>query len=180
MLFKGYPRKLPSAVVGMAGEIMVWKKLWEHDIPFIPKGGQAGFDVNLDRPIRNKIEVRTARCFRHKDDTREWGWPAQKNNKREKDGVNYDFLVCVALGDDLKIGNTKFYFFTKNQVMRRLREVHNPRYQNVRRKIAVYESYLTFLADYNNKKNKSSFSRFEKEINEKPEEFMDWGILMAI
>ncbi len=173
MLFKDYPRKLPPAVVGMAREIMVWKKLWEHDNLFIPKGGQAGFDVVLARPTRNKLEVRTARCLRHKDDTREWGWPAQKNNKREKDSVNYDFLVCVALGDDLEIGNAKFYLFVKNQVMRRLREVHISRYRNVRRKIAVYESFSTFLADWNNEKNKGSFSRFEKEINERLEDFMD-------
>ena len=44
----------------------------------------------------------------------------------------------------------------------------------------MYESVSTFRADWNNETNEGFFSRFEKEIKERLENFKDWGLYMDI
>ena len=39
--------RVPTFLVGFCGELLVKSKLRENGIPFIPKGGQAGFDIVL-------------------------------------------------------------------------------------------------------------------------------------
>ena len=39
--------KLPTYLVGLGGELLVKSKLMENNIPLVPKGGQAGFDIVL-------------------------------------------------------------------------------------------------------------------------------------
>jgi hypothetical protein len=175
-LFKNFPLelKLPSAVIGITGEIMVWRKLHEYSFSFVPIGGQAGYDILLDKISRNRIEVRTARPQIHKDGTRVWGWSAQKWGKRKKDGVLYDFLVCVALGDDLHIDNAKLFLFTSTQIMN-TPEIRISRFRNVRRRISLYESNATFLFD--SKKEPSHFSQLDLQLNQNPIDFTDWQLL---
>jgi hypothetical protein len=175
-LFLDYPLKLIPAVIGMTGEIMVWKKLLENNLPFIPIGGQAGYDILLNKTSRNKVEVRTARYQPCKDDTKEWGWSAQKWGKRKKDSVIYDYLVCVALGDDLRIENAQFFIFTSKQIMS-LKEINIPRFRNVRRRMTLYESKSAFLNDW--KKDGSFFSKLEYEFNQNPSAFTEWNDLVV-
>lgn len=93
-LWEIMPEKLPSHLRGIVGEVMVWLKLDENDIDFTPRGGQFAYDIELANGKR--VEVRTSMSTIHKPTkTKKWGWQVQKRSKKEKDGVNYDFLICA-------------------------------------------------------------------------------------
>lgn len=161
---------------------MVWKRLIENDMPFVPIGGQAGYDILLDKTSSNKIEVRTARHRQRsaKDETKIWSWSAQKWGKRREYGANYDYLICVALGDDLKIENARFFLFTQNQVMS-MEEVKIPRYGKIRRRITLYELFETFLhdrkTDSNTNKDRGLGLKLVYTLNKNPSTFMKWEVL---
>ena len=159
-------RRMPTNLRGLAGEVMIWKRLREHQIGFTVKGGQSKCDILLDN--RSRVEVRTSAIVsRPRDKTRGWGWPLQKKSDREE--VKYDFIVCVALGDDLSIEKAQFYALSHSEAMK-AKDVEIRRYPNMKKKLWLYESMDMFFAQ--RELHPEYFNNWEEGINRNKEQYL--------
>jgi len=173
VLYQFLGRKMPADLRGLAGEVMVWRLLLKNGIGFTVKGGQSGCDILLDSGVR--IEVRTSRAIpQAPDNSRGWAWQLQKVS--EKEGVKYDFIVCVALGDDLAIENAHFYILSDDEAMEAI-DIHIPRFRSVKKKLWLYESMDVFFAE--RKKHPEYFNDWEEGVNRNKERYRDWNKLRS-
>jgi hypothetical protein len=127
--------RVPTLLVGLCGELLVKSKLAEYGIPFLPKGGQAGFDIVLEASGK-RIEVRSSLLKNegiYPKGIMFYGWKI-KDRGRE---VKYDYLLCVAFDEGLT--NPRFYIFTRDEALQ-AGDVNIPRFKRVQKKLHLFRS----------------------------------------
>jgi hypothetical protein len=164
-------QKTPPSLPGLAGELSVKARLSELGIPFQTKGGQAGYDILLtNREQQNHVEVRTSRPKALEGKANGHSWKVQKWKEK---GVKFDFLVCVALDEEL--GNPQFYVFTREEALN-ARDQRKGQFTSVRKRIHIYASHeelrKAMTADPN------AVAAWEQEVNLNKEKYRNrWQIL---
>ena len=139
-------------LIGLCGELLVKSKLIENNIRFTSRGGQAGFDIELQSG--NKIEVRSSLLKNegiYPKDIMFYGWRIKDRGREGK----YDYLVCVALDGGLT--DPRFYIFTRDEAVK-AGDVKIPRFGEVQKKLHLFRS----------------IEEMEKAIEEKPDYVTEW------
>jgi len=170
---KRLQHKLPTFLVALAGELLVKSKLNELGIRFVPQGPQARCDILLlGRNTNNRIEVRTSTLKNeglYPKQIMFHGWRIQD---QKEDDVSYDFLVCVALDENLE--NPEFYLFTREEV-RKAGNVEIQRFANVKKKLHLFRT----VHELQEAVRKPGYvTDWEKQVNDRKQFFRDrWEIL---
>jgi hypothetical protein len=150
--------KVPTSLVGLAGEFLVMHKLSQKGLEFGSRGAQAGYDIRLKNGM--KLEVRTSQLKNEGLFTKPielWGWRL-KDVGRE---LSFDFLICVAL-DDHRVEDSKCYLFTREEVDG-APKVEVPRFNRLEKKLWIFPSLQTMK--YAQRDRPKYVPQWEKKIN---------------
>lgn len=170
-----YPSR--GDVMGYFGEIAAQNELDKRGIPYIVKGGQAGYDILANG---KKLEVRTSqlkseRCF--PKNIMAWGWKLQPRNSRENKEptpLKCDMITLVKLEDDWE--NYEFFMFSKEEV-EKMDEVHYGGYQTVARSIYLFKNPMEEAIKADKYK---MISKQCIEFNKNPEKhILNWDIFLG-
>ena len=133
--------------------MLVKAKLLEMGLRFKSRGGQAGFDIELEDSGK-RIEVRSSLLKNegiYPKDVMFYGWRIKDEGKE----VKYDYLVCVAFDEEL--ANPRFYIFTKDEALQ-AGDVDIPRFKKVQKKLHLFRS----------------IEEMEKAVRERPKYVTKW------
>ena len=168
--------QIPNKLVGEIGEFYVLYELEKRGFSVEHKGGQAGFDIliekfdkKFDKKIEVRIEVRTSLLKNeglYPDKIQFYGWRVKnRNQKKEK---KFDILIGVALNKAFT--KPKFYIFTREEAFS-VDNVVIGRFKNVQKKIHLFENQKAYKQAVKSKP--ALVTKFERYINEHQSEFLD-------
>jgi hypothetical protein len=159
--------RFPTFLVGTAGEYLVMSWLKEKKVKFKPKGGQAGYDLELQGGAR--IEVRTSLLkdeglFSKEERIRNYGWRLKDKGKEMK----FDYVFCVAL-DKKKLDNSRCYVLTKDEA-EKAPSLEFKRFKKVEKRLWIYVDLATMKKA---KIDKPEYvPKWEEEINRNKDNYL--------
>lgn len=161
--------KIPRKLLGEVGEFYALRELDKLGFGIEHKGGQSGYDIYL-KEIDKKIEVRTSLLKNERvypDETvRFWGWRVENRDQRR--GRRFDYLIGVALNDNFS--KPKFYIFNYKEAFL-VGDVNIGRFGNVKKKIHLFENKQAYKKAIISKPKLITF--YEREINRHPARFLN-------
>lgn len=160
-------------LVGEVGELYALEALQKEGLHPNRKGGQGRYDIELNN---KKIEVRTSLLKNegvYPDKTiRFWGWRVENRNQNRRH--KFDFLVGVALANDLS--KPKFYVFSYKEAFS-VDDVYIGRFSNVKKKIHLFENKRAYRKAM--KQKPALITQFERRLNSNPARFRNkWGKIL--
>lgn len=154
-------------MVGLAGEYLAMSWLTERRIQFRPKGGQAGYDLELLSGSR--IEVRASLLkdeglFYKEEKIRNYGWRLKDKDKDMK----FDYVFCIAL-DKKKLDNSKCYVLTRKEA-EKAPSLEFKRFKKVEKRLWIYADLATMKRDKRDKPN--YVPKWEEKINKNKDKYL--------
>jgi len=170
--------RFPTFLTGLTGEYLVMAWLMKKGLKFHPKGGQAGYDLELQGGI--KIEVRTSLLkdegiFSKEKKILNYGWRLKEKGR----DVKFDYVICVAL-DERNVENSKCYVLTKSEV-EKAPSIEVGRFKKVEKRLWIYRDLQTMNEA---KRDKPKYvPKWEENININKDKYLlenRWSLLASI